>query len=151
MSTQDRQPPRFVPTLTDVVGETVSAPVVSHHAEALPSMEAVEDIQACITAHANANPEEEYKALMPRATVDIGQAAINLNAQDWQDISQQALARVTTRVDVVLEERLRYALADVVQEHTAALYQAMRQEVEQAVHLSVQEAIAEELGNVRTG
>jgi hypothetical protein len=151
MSTQDRQPPRFVPTLTDVVGETVSAPAVSHHAEALPSTQAVEDIQARITANANANAEEEYEDLMPLAPVDIGQAAINLNAQDWQDISQQALARVMARVDVVLEERLRYALADVVQEHTAALYQAMRQEVEQAVHLSVQEAIAEELGNVRTG
>ena len=53
------------------------------------------------------------------------------------------------RLDGVLEERLRYALADVVQLQTQALYQSIRQEVEGLVSAAVNEAVAQELADLR--
>ena len=55
------------------------------------------------------------------------------------------VAAFMARLDVDLEERLRYALADVVQLHTQAMYQAIRQEVQSLVTEAVHEAIASEL------
>ena len=53
------------------------------------------------------------------------------------------------RLDGALEERMRYALADMVQLHTQALYQAIRQDLETLVSASVHEAVAQELAQMR--
>ena len=57
--------------------------------------------------------------------------------------------KVMARLDATLEERLRYALADMVQLHTQALYQAIREDVEGLVSASVHEAVAQELAHMR--
>ena len=44
---------------------------------------------------------------------------------------------------------VRYALSDLVQMHTQSLYQAIRQDVEQLVSVSVHEAIAQELAHLQ--
>lgn len=136
MPSKDRQPPRFVPTLTEVVEET---PLVVGAALAESSAPA-----AACEASTSSVPPETSESFMPLAKAQPGQVAINLTEADLQGLAEQAMGRVMARVDAMLEERLRYALADLVQLHTAALYQAMRSEVEEAVRTSVQEAVAQE-------
>ncbi|WP_332375842.1 hypothetical protein [Acidovorax delafieldii] len=53
--------------------------------------------------------------------------------------------RVMQRVDVVLDQRLREAIALVVQEQTRSLLPRLREEVESVVRHAVYEAVADEL------
>lgn len=53
--------------------------------------------------------------------------------------------RVMQRVDVVLDQRLREAIATVVQEQTRSMVPRLREEVESVVRHAVYEAVADEL------
>ncbi len=98
-------PPRFVPTLTDVV----------HEPEALPS-----DAPAALTP------------VVPAPVVPEG--------------TEEAIVhRVMQRVDMALDQRLREAIALVVQEQTRSLLPRLREEVESVLRQTVYEAVAEEL------
>lgn len=55
--------------------------------------------------------------------------------------------RVMQRVDVLLEKRLREAIAHVVQEQTRSVLPRLREEVESVVRQSVYEAVADELAS----
>lgn len=91
-----RTPPRFVPTLTEVV----------HTAPAAPAADA--------------------PVLPP--------------------LSQEQLAqRVLRRVDLMLDRRLREALATVIVEQTNALAPLLRERLEAAVREIVADAVAEEM------
>lgn len=94
-------PPRFVPTLTDVV----------HEPEVLPP-----DAPAALAAPAV--PEDTEEAIVHR---------------------------VMQRVDMALDQRLREAIALVVQEQTRSLLPRLREEVESVLRQTVYEAVAEEL------
>lgn len=135
-TTGPRQPPRFVPTLTDVV-----AP--GKRAEIAPE-EPFEDLASL------AEPEIEVKhhSLPASEVLDVSSDTAN-PAQDWNVMAQSMQVRVMERIDGVLEERLRYALADLVQIQTQSLYQALRQDIERLVSTSVHEAIAQELTQLR--
>ncbi len=132
-----RQPPRFVPTLTDVVLEQ-SAPATQAQAPETLSTFAPEP------------PFEESCAVQP-AEVAVVPLPIQspVAAQDWSLMAQAMQVKVMERLDGALEERLRYALADLVQMHTQTLYQAIRKDVEQLVSVSVHEAIAQELAHLQ--
>lgn len=132
-----RQPPRFVPTLTDVVLEQ-SAPATQAQAPEAPSTFAPE-------------PSFEESSKVQQAEVAAVPLPIQLPvaAQDWSLMAQAMQVKVMERLDGALEERLRYALADLVQMHTQTLYQAIRQDVEQLVSVSVHEAIAQELAHLQ--
>jgi hypothetical protein len=58
--------------------------------------------------------------------------------------------RVMQRVDVMLEKRLRDAIATVVQEQTRSVLPRLREEIESVVRHSVYEAVAEELASGQT-
>lgn len=58
--------------------------------------------------------------------------------------------RVMQRVDVMLEKRLRDAIATVVQEQTRSVLPRLREEIESVVRHSVYEAVAEELASGHT-
>ena len=90
-------PPRFVPTLTDVVQASGYAVQV------------------------NATPQSE------------GQ------------LEDQIVHRVMQRVDLVLERRLREAVAQVILTHTQSLGPRLREEIELVVRESVTQAVAQEL------
>lgn len=92
-------PPRFVPTLTDVV-----------HPD-----------------HFSPKPTE---------------GEVRHNAVQLED---QIIHRVMQRVDLVLERRLREAVAQVILSHTEALGPRLREEIELVVHESVSQAVAQEL------
>lgn len=55
--------------------------------------------------------------------------------------------RVMQRVDVVLDKRLREAIATVVQEQTRSVLPRLREEVESVVRQAVYEAVADELAS----
>jgi hypothetical protein len=58
--------------------------------------------------------------------------------------------RVMQRVDVVLEKRLREAIAVVVLEQTRSVLPRLREEIESVVRHAVCEAVAEELAGSGT-
>lgn len=80
----------------------------------------------------------------PRAAVpspmDFGRSAEGL-----KDIEEVVIHRVMQRVDVVLDQRLREAIATVVLEQTRSIVPRLREEVESVVRHAVYEAVAEEL------
>ena len=55
--------------------------------------------------------------------------------------------RVMQRVDGILEQRLRDAIATVVQEQTRSLLPSLREEIESVVRHTVYEAVADELAS----
>lgn len=125
-----RQPPRFVPTLTDVVSDkSVDAPVIKGP-DAINSFE-----ESAVSEGLQAVEASEALACPP--------------APDWTQMAQAMQAKVMQRLDTSLEERLRYALADMVQQHTQSLYLALREDVARLVSTAVHEAIAEELVQMR--
>ena len=96
-------PPRFVPTLTDVVqlaDHTISPPLDK--------------------------PNSEFQH----------------NAVQLED---QIVHRVMQRVDLVLERRLREAVAQVILSQTQSLGPRLREEIELVVRESVSQAVAHEL------
>lgn len=93
-------PPRFVPTLTDVV-----------------------------------HPVDPYS---PKPH----EGEVQHNAVQLED---QIVHRVMQRVDLVLERRLREAVAQLILSHTQALGPRLREEIELVVRESVSQAVAQEL------
>ncbi|MGB4115743.1 MAG: hypothetical protein WBK51_04250 [Polaromonas sp.] len=93
-------PPRFVPTLTDVV----------HQAE-------------------HFSPAQLETSLQHNPAL----------------LEDQMVHRVMQRVDLVLERRLREAVAQVILSHTQALGPRLREEIELVVRESVSQAVAQEL------
>lgn len=93
-------PPRFVPTLTDVV-----------------------------------HPVEQFGQIS--SGDEVLQSAVQLE--------DQIVHRVMQRVDLVLERRLREAVAQVILSQTQALGPRLREEIELVVRESVSQAVAQEL------
>lgn len=138
MQPSDRQPPRFVPTLTEVVEPAVAPPTrLSDPAQDVPDQVPVQPVSV-----AEASPT-------PAATVSVPAMTPDALRDQGLALAQTLQLRVMERLDGVLEERLRYALADVVQLQTQALYQSIRQEVEGLVSAAVNEAVAQELADLR--
>ena len=92
-----RTPPRFVPTLTEVVVPVEPAPIT---------------------------------VAQPEFTAEM---------------QEQLVHRVLQRVDLVLNQRLREALSDLVVSHTQSIEPLLRQEIELVVRDAVSAAVAQEL------
>lgn len=203
-ATPPKGPPKFVPTLTDVVqvsGDAVpgpdlgsetprqaaglasgsgsgpvparepapvpaapftamptddARPMASPEPVAAPS-EAVELLPHTVSlvvpgpqddapAHAApATPMATPTAVPPSAASPAGPAAPTLTAADFSGIEEMVIHRIIQRVDVVLDQRLREAIATVVQEQTRSMVPRLREEVESVVRHAVYEAVADEL------
>lgn len=100
-------PPRFVPTLTEVV----------HPASVSGSADVIAP-DASLTSNSGVS---------------------------LQQLEDQVLHRVMQRVDLVLEQRLREAVSQLILTHTQALGPRLREEIELVVRESVSQAIAQEL------
>ena len=113
-------PPRFVPTLTDVVqpfthsyGTQTKIPPSNH-----PQLQAI--ASSDVLGHA----------------IDNGLSA---PTDDF------LIKRVMQRIDLVLERRLQEALGRIILEQTESLAPKLRHEIEQAVRETVARAVAQEL------
>jgi len=126
MTLTPRKPPRFVPTLTDVVHLPEAAQLVAAKAgETSPAQE---------SAIASERPDAE--PVVSTATGDLPAG-----------IEEYVVHRLMQRVDLVLDQRLREAIALVVQEQTRSMVPRLREEVESVVRHAVYEAVAEELAD----
>jgi len=107
-------PPRFVPTLTEVV-RPVAAPM-----------------PASAPAGASAVPPPAFAApAMPAPAPS-------------PDLQEQMVQRVLQRVDLMLDRRLREVVGQLILEHTQSLAPRLREEIEDVVRQSVSQAFANE-------
>ncbi|XDF37570.1 hypothetical protein RBH89_11150 [Paracidovorax avenae] len=166
-----KQPPRFVPTLTDVVqvtgavpgsgplpGVQAPAPVpVAPPAGPVPAVApwpamppAGEPVSAVALNHLPAATPASAPA--PAAPVPAAPSPASASSQpapapDFSGIEEVVIHRIIQRVDVVLDQRLREAIATVVQEQTRSMVPRLREEVESVVRHAVYEAVADELAS----
>ena len=166
MALAPKTPPRFVPTLTEVVQvpgpggmpeaasqSVASVPTAALITTALPapgSSPAVSPVPAADT------PAVGASRTTPTLSTDSLTAAFNatlLAAQTLPALSMPAgleeymVHRVMQRVDGVLDKRLREAIATVVQEQTRSVLPRLREEIESVVRHAVYEAVADELAH----
>lgn len=151
-----RQPPRFVPTLTDVVQVPGQPPVpptkpVQPPGAGLPSAGRAHQPQPVTPPKAQPFPSPAAPAFSvhPPAQASAQERAAAGGLPD--DFDEYAVHRVMQRVDLVLDQRLREAIARVVQEQTRSMIPRLREEVEAVVRQAVNEAVADELAGGKTG
>lgn len=142
-------PPRFVPTLTEVVRidratGPDAAPPAAHAPLAAPpaSWDAALGPAAPAVPVPNPWPQPPAAAFTPPPMAAPGPASASALPAG---IEEYIVHRVMQRVDVVLDQRLREAIATVVQEQTRSMVPRLREEVESVVRHAVYEAVAEEL------
>lgn len=137
-----KTPPRFVPTLTDVVqlpgNGQQHVPAKTVQAMATPP-------EPALSSRSPAVPQ--VSASPPPPSESSGTAAV-MDGLPY-GFEEYVVHRVLQRVDVVLDQRLREAIALVVQEQTRSMVPRLREEVESVVRHAVYEAVAEELVNQR--
>jgi hypothetical protein len=181
-----RTPPRFVPTLTEVVRVPDAISVQS--TGAAPLRATVGASAAPSTGQSTpavAHPPLPHRLATPlgapsaprRDTGPVGSPAAasaavqgtqppsvptvpspsagKASAAAWpkplpEGIEEHMVHRVMQRVDVVLDQRLREAIATVVQEQTRSVLPRLREEIESVVRHAVYEAVADELASGTT-
>lgn len=107
-------PPRFVPTLTEVV-RPVAAPMPP--------------------------PGHAAAAAAPTSPAPLAAPAVPAASSDLQE---QMVQRVLQRVDLVLERRLREVVGQLILEHTQSLAPRLREEIEDVVRQSVSQVFEHE-------
>jgi len=127
MQTPPRTPPRFVPTLTEVVQ---NSPVQASPPFA-PFVPLVQQATSDFAA-----PSIPSAPSAPSAPLDI------LATEALED---QIIHRVMQRVDLSLERRLQEAVSAMVLSQTQSLVPRLREEIEFVVRQSVSDAVADEL------
>ena len=78
---------------------------------------------------------------MPSVSAPVAARALPEGMEEYM------VHRVMQRVDVVLDQRLREAIATVVQEQTRSVLPRLREEIESVVRHAVYEAVADELAS----
>lgn len=120
MSKHPKSPPRFVPTLTQVVHDASPAPLP----EAAPPLP-----PSVVPTEKQAEQQVEAVPQIPNGFEEL------------------LVHRLMQRVDVGLDQRLRDAIATVVQEQTRSVLPRLREEVESVVRQVVYDAVADELAS----
>lgn len=137
MSKPPKVPPRFVPTLTEVVPDMVPVP----SQESLPAHQSLPDTQS--VPQAGAVGEEAGQETLRREAPSGSFPALQVP----EGLEEFLVQRVLQRVDVGLDPRLRDAISTVVQEQTRSVLPRLREEIESIVRQVVYEAVADELAN----
>lgn len=84
----------------------------------------------------------------PMAVAKEARADVRPPARSLPEGTEEYMVhRVMQRVDVVLDQRLREAIATVVQEQTRSVLPRLREEIESVVRHAVYEAVADELAS----
>ena len=153
MSHSPKPPPRFVPTLTEVVQEPDVLPV------SVPLAPPSTPTKVFVPPIAQPAPPFQTRIAIPvvpvpsttRELADVaGTTPVPASAARRplpQGMEEYMVHRVMQRVDVVLDQRLREAIALVVQEQTRSVLPRLREEIESVVRHAVYEAVADELAS----
>ncbi|GAB2484301.1 hypothetical protein GCM10027082_39080 [Comamonas humi] len=152
---EPRIPPKFVPTLTEVVafdeGAEGDEPEASMGASSLPPDEALAQTRTSRAgwaepAEAPAPPAaEDFQPNMPPAQEEQAPAAINLA----EDFEAQLTQRVLQRVQAALQAQLAGAIEDLVRQHTQAMLAPLSEKIEAVVRDTVGDAVQQELKDGR--
>ena len=147
MSTPPKGPPRFVPTLTEVVlaqDSFAPAPLPA----ALPPLQKASEPAPVMPVRSDGLPvTAPSHAPAVAAPVLDGKHSVAAAPVLPPGFEELMVHRVMQRVDVVLDERLRDAIATVVQEQTRSILPRLREEIESVVRHAVYEAVADELAS----
>lgn len=147
-----RVPPRFVPTLTEVVREE-APPRAEQAVPPKPPPAPIAPMPSAPvaprTAFAPLPPTPVHVPKSPAAAASkvpaapaVERAAQAVLSKDFEEL---LVHRVMQRVDVSLDIRLRGAIAAVVEEQTRSIVPRLREEIEAVVRHAVYEAVADEL------
>lgn len=157
MQTPPRVPPRFVPTLTEVVDDLAvvpgsratagrsGVPVAPGLAARTqpPAAPTLAPIQRSSAAPATVRAEPGAPPVPVPQPVEVAPERPILS----KDFEELLVHRVMQRVDLSLDKRLRGAIAAVVEAQTALLVPRLREEIEAVVRHAVYEAVADELAS----
>ena len=139
MSISPRVPPRFVPTLTEVVHVPDVLPIPVLPLQPAPSHQ-VDTAAAAVPVRLAGEEGADFVATTPAQ-----------RSASPQGLEECMVHHVMQRVDVMLDQRLRDAIALVVQEQTRTLMPRLREEIESVVdsvvRSAVYEAVADELAS----
>ncbi|MCG8985817.1 hypothetical protein MI467_03070 [Delftia acidovorans] len=127
--------------VTDAAGaaDVASAGDVAPVGEVVPADLVVPVVQA-VVAEAAAAPTPASPAMPAAPTME------SIWDSHAQQVTEEYLVhRLMQRVDLVLDQRLRDAIATVVQQQTRSIVVRLREEVESVVRQAVYEAVADEL------
>lgn len=157
MQTPPRVPPRFVPTLTEVVDD----PAVVHSSGTpagrsgapvapgltartrLPAVPPLAPVQRSSASHVTVRAEPVAPPVAVPPPVEVAPERPTLS----KDFEELLVHRVMQRVDLSLDKRLRGAIAAVVEAQTALIVPRLREEIEAVVRHAVYEAVADELAS----
>jgi len=164
-----KAPPRYVPTLTDVVQDPAhgfvqasapepaahAVPVQAHASRDAAAQAAIPELQPGARVVYSPSPASGSAARFPLAETVLPslaeqepEASPELDAVAWAQVQMQAeerlVQRLLERVERVLDQRLRESIAQVVQEQTRSVTLRLQEELESVVRQTVQEAIAQE-------
>ena len=190
MALPPKTPPRFVPTLTEVVqvpGAAAPAPGATNPAArttvlspsqsaalaktappavrpaamqqgsapvagarpVAPPLVAPPPVVSPQASRAVASPAQQRPSTFAAAT-SVGMPPVSAPVAARalpEGMEEYMVHRVMQRVDVVLDQRLREAIATVVQEQTRSVLPRLREEIESVVRHAVYEAVADELAS----
>ena len=130
MSNGRARPPQRVPTLTEVVETPAATPPRDE-----PPIPVGETIHAPVT-------EAEVATLVAAQTAA-------LPPLDEEQLTQRVLSELQRQIDVLLEQRLREALASVLARLTDSLVRDLRGELASTLRELVARAVAQELSRHR--
>ena len=133
----------------DAVVEVVEVEEFSQNLASIPEIsDVVTDAEIVSTVAAEVDaPAELTDAVEPEAEPESALVAAAQPASLPDGYEEYVVHRVMQRVDVILEQRLREAIALVIQEQTRSIVPRLREEVESVVRQSVYEAVADELAS----
>lgn len=153
-----RTPPRYVPTLTEVVTEPDAqalplAPEVPEdtagaaYAWEVPAeleLEPDSDLDLELDLDLGLAPAPAYQAPMIEASPLAASMRKALDDDRAAHAEEHLVQRLLERVENGLEERLRETIAQVVQEQTRSVTLRLQEALESVVRQAVQEALAQE-------
>lgn len=124
-SPQAKVPPRYVPTLTEVVTGLEPVSPEASVAQAVPELPAAAPLEA--------------------AAAVIFEAPAVPTAADMAVAEELLVQRLLQRVELALDQRLQACIAQVVQEQTRSMTLRLQEELESVVRQTVHDAVAQEL------
>lgn len=142
-----RQPPRFVPTLTDVVNE-LAMPVQAVPARAVAAAASrPKDKEMAEIPDLQQMPDPSISLAIPNPNVLVAEESPAAEP-DWEKITHALQVNVMERLEEKLNGHMREAFSEMVHLHTQALYRSIRQDVECLVSAAVLEAIEQEMAKL---
>lgn len=140
--------PRFVPTLTDVLGGSRSLPKAlsgQGPGSIQPDFGEGKPLGPGLRPDPRATPEP-VDGSHDSASIPVSESLGPTELSDRAEPLQAELVhRVLQRVDMMLADRLAAAVTTVIAQHTREMLPALREEIAEAVRLSVTDALSQEL------